>query len=75
MFPAFAGDNNHNYVKPCEQNRKERVLLFENVVENTPKVAEDLFKMRPFPSDVTFLESLANVIEALSNDDEKVRRF
>ena len=54
--------------------KKEFLILFENVVENTPKVAEDLFKMRPFSTNVTFLESLANVIEALSND-EKVRRL
>ena len=53
--------------------KKEFLNLFENVVEHTPKVAEELFKLRPFSSDSTFLESLANVIEALSHD-EKVRR-
>ena len=53
--------------------KKEFLNLFENVVEHTPKVAEELFKLRPFSSDSTFLESLANVIEALSHE-EKVRR-
>ena len=52
--------------------RKDFLVLFENVVEHTPKVAEELFKLRPFSGDVTFLESLANVIEALSHE-EKVR--
>ena len=53
--------------------KKDFLLLFENVVEHTPKVAEELFKLRPFSDDVTFLESLANVIEALSHE-EKVRK-
>ena len=52
--------------------KKDFLALFENVVEHTPKVAEELFKLRPFSGDVTFLESLANVIEALSHE-EKVR--
>ena len=57
-----------------KMEKKEFLILFENVVENTPKVAEELFKLKYFSSDVTFLESLANVIDALSYE-EKVRRF
>ena len=54
--------------------KKEFLILFENVVENSPKVAEALLKLRPFSSDVTFLESLSSAIESLS-DNEKVSRF
>ena len=54
--------------------KKEFLILFENVVENSPTVAEELLKLRPFSSDVTFLESLSNAIESLS-DNEKVSRF
>ena len=61
-----------NHVNKIE--KKEFLNLFENVVEHTPKVAEELFKLRPFSNDSTFLESLANVIEALSHE-EKVRRL
>ena len=50
--------------------RQEFLTLFENVVEHTPKVAEELFKLRPFCSDETFLESLANVIEELSHEEK-----
>ena len=53
--------------------RQEFLTLFENVVEHTPKVAEELFKLRPFSSDETFLESLKNVIDELSYK-EKVQR-
>ena len=60
-----------NHVNTIE--KEEFLNLFENVVEHTPKVAEELFKLRPFSNDSTFLEALANVIEALSNE-EKVRR-
>ena len=54
--------------------RQEFLNLFENVVEHTPKVAEELFKLRPFSSDEMFLKSLANVIAELSHE-EKVRRY
>ena len=60
-----------NHVNKIE--KKEFLNLFENVVEHTPKVAEELFKLRPFSNHSTFLESLANVIEALSHE-EKVRK-
>ena len=55
-------------------NKQEFLNLFENVVEHTPKVAEELFKLRPFSSDEMFLKSLANVIAELSND-EKVQKI
>ena len=51
---------------------EEFFSLFENVVEYTPKVAEELIKLRPFSSDQALLESLSNVIEELSFE-EKVR--
>ena len=44
----------------------------KNVVECTPKVAEELIKLRPFSSDQALFESLSNVIEELSFE-EKVR--
>ena len=53
--------------------RQEFLNLFGNVVERAPKVAEELFKLRPFSSDETFLESLAHVIDELSYE-EKVRK-
>ena len=71
MCPQPASTRMSNPVNTIE--KKEFLNLFENVVEHTPKVAEELFKLRPFASDATFLESLANVIEALSHE-EKVRR-
>ena len=58
---------------PANKIEKEEFFsLFENVVEYTPKVAEELIKLRPFSSDEALLESLSNVIEELSFD-EKVR--
>ena len=58
---------------PANKIEKEKFFsLFENVVEYTPKVAEELIKLRPFSSDEALLESLSNVIEELSFD-EKVR--
>ena len=71
MCPQPASTRMSNPVNTIE--KKEFLNLFENVVEHTPKVAEELFKLQPFSSDSTFLESLANVIEALSHE-EKVRR-
>ena len=60
---------------PANKIEKEEFFsLFENVVEYTPKVAEELIKLRPFSSDEALLESLSNVIEELSFD-EKVRIF
>ena len=53
--------------------RQEFLNLFGNVVERAPKVADELFKLRPFSSDETFLESLKNVIDELSYK-EKVQR-
>ena len=50
--------------------RQEFLNLFENVVEHTPKVAEELFKLRPFSSDEMFLKSLANVIAELSHEEK-----
>ena len=58
---------------PANKIEKEEFFsLFENVVEYTPKVAEELIKLRPFSSDQALLESLSNVIEELSFE-EKVR--
>ena len=60
---------------PVNKTEKEEFFSqFENVVEHTPKVAEELIKLRPFSSDEALLESLSNVIEELSFD-EKVRNF
>ena len=70
MCPASIKTTMSNHVNKIE--KKEFLNLFENVVEHTPKVAEELFKLRPFSNDSTFLEALANVIEALSHE-EKVR--
>ena len=45
--------------------------LFENIVEHTPKVAEELLKLRPFQTNEIFLSSLDSVVDNL-NSDEKV---
>ena len=45
--------------------------LFENIVEHTPKVAEELLKLRPFQTIEIFLSSLDSVVDNL-NSDEKV---
>ena len=35
--------------------------LFENIVEHTPKVAEELLKLRPFQTIEIFLSSLDSI--------------
>ena len=42
------------------------ISMLENVVENTPKVALLLFKMKPFPNAETFINSLDLAIDSLS---------
>ena len=65
--------NTRTMSNPANKIEKEEFFsLFENVVEYTPKVAEELIKLRPFSSDQALLESLSNVIEELSFE-EKVR--
>ena len=55
-------------------NREEFVSLFLNIVEHTPKVAEDLYNQSPFENAEHFLSSLKSVIDSLSVD-EKVGLF
>ena len=52
--------------------KDEFMNLFSNVVEHTPKVAEELFKRRPFRSNEELLEHLDSVIDNLSQE-EKVK--
>ena len=52
--------------------KDEFMNLFSNVVEHTPKVAEELFKRRPFRSNEEVLEHLDSVIDNLSQE-EKVK--
>ena len=49
---------------------EEFLSLFENVVEHTPKVAEELLKLRPFENAATFINSLESVIDNLSHDEK-----
>ena len=58
-----------NFVK-----EEEFLSLFGNVVEHTPQVALNLFKMKPFPDVETFLSSLDAAIDSLTVE-EKVEHF
>ena len=50
--------------------RSQFVAAFENVVEHTPKVAEQLYEKRPFRDNHQFLGSLDHVIDSLSEQDK-----
>ena len=51
-------------------DQEEFISMFGNVVENTPKVASLLFKLRPFPDSENFLRSLAMVIDSLTPNEK-----
>ena len=53
-------------------DQEEFISMLGNVVENTPKVASRLFKLRPFPNTENFIRSLAMVIDSLT-PNEKVK--
>ena len=57
-----------NFVK-----EEEFLSLFGNVVEYTPRVALQLFQMKPFPDVATFLSSLEAAVDSLSLE-EKVEK-
>merc|ERR1711962_90791 len=44
--------------------------LFGNVVEYTPRVALQLFQMKPFPDVATFLSSLEAAVDSLSLEEK-----
>ena len=54
--------------------RSQFVHAFENVVEHTPAVAEQLYENRPFSDNDQFLKLLDSVIDSLS-EHEKVNGF
>ena len=54
--------------------KDEFLSRFENIVEHTPKVAEELLKLRPFENEAVFINSLETVIDNLSHAD-KVQNF
>ena len=54
--------------------KDEFLSRFENIVEHTPKVAEELLKLRPFENEAVFINSLETVIDNLSHAD-KVQKF
>jgi len=50
--------------------KDEFLSRFENIVEHTPKVAEELLKLRPFENEAVFINSLETVIDNLSHADK-----
>ena len=51
------------------------LALFENIVEHTPKVAEELSEMRPFSNNDEFLSAVGAVIGGLAHSEKVVSIF
>ena len=64
----MASDDGVKFLNFVKQD--EFVRLFLNIVEHTPKVAEDLYIQSPFENADQFLLSLKSVIESLSFDEK-----
>ena len=61
VFAAF-------YINSWEKNHF--MSVFSNVVEQTPKVAEELYNNKPFFNNSHFLELLDSIIDGLSEEDQ-----
>ena len=48
------------------------LALFENIVEHTPKVAEELSELRPFSNNGEFLSAVGAVIGGLAHSEKVV---
>ena len=51
------------------------IALFENIVEHTPKVAEELSELRPFSNNEEFLSAVGAVIGGLAHSEKVVSIF
>ena len=51
------------------------LALFENIVEHTPKVADELSKLRPFSNNEEFLSAVGAVIGGLAHSEKVVSIF
>ena len=51
------------------------LALFENIVEHTPKVAEELSELRPFSNNGEFLSAVGAVIGGLAHSEKVVSIF
>ena len=51
------------------------ISLFENIVEHTPKVAEELSELRPFSNNEEFLSAVGAVIGGLAHSEKVVSIF
>ena len=70
-FPVFFQFEMEEGVKYINFVKEEEFLsLFGNIVEYTPRVALQLFQMRPFPDFATFLSSLEAAVDSLSLEEK-----
>ena len=58
-------------VKYINSVKEEEFLsLLGNIVEHTPKVAQQLYKLKPFPDANALINSLSQAVDSLSQEEK-----